>query len=84
MVGTTSATFPFRYYLSMVSCMLFYSISPYIVLSVILTAVSIPVMNAGKGYFNHRRAYKDKIDCFAFSLLTWLDIHSNLMKKSPV
>ncbi|CEI99968.1 hypothetical protein RMCBS344292_14040 [Rhizopus microsporus] len=72
MVATTSATFPFTYYLSMVSCMFFYSISRYIVLSVILTAVSITVVNAGKGYFKHRRAYKDKIDCFAFSILTWL------------
>ncbi|PHZ17324.1 uncharacterized protein RHIMIDRAFT_243409 [Rhizopus microsporus ATCC 52813] len=61
-----------KYYLSMISCMLFYSISRCMVLSVIFTAVATPVVNAGKRYIKHRRAYNDRIDCFAYSMLMWL------------
>ncbi|KAG1174572.1 hypothetical protein G6F70_000995 [Rhizopus microsporus] len=62
MVATTSATFPFTYYLSMVSCMFFYSISRYIVLSVILTAVSITVVNAGVSVLKKKKTSSNLSD----------------------
>ncbi|RCH99081.1 hypothetical protein CU097_012525 [Rhizopus azygosporus] len=46
----------------MVSCMLFYIISRYIVLSVILTAVSIPVMNAGASVLKKKKTSSNLSD----------------------
>ncbi|CEG81209.1 hypothetical protein RMATCC62417_15435 [Rhizopus microsporus] len=72
MIGTTSATFPFRYYLLRIGCKLFYGDTRYIILSIILTAVVIPVVAAGKVYIKRRRAYKDKINRYLSDILVWL------------
>ncbi|ORE01567.1 hypothetical protein BCV72DRAFT_245834 [Rhizopus microsporus var. microsporus] len=72
MIGTTSAIFPFRYYLLRASCRLFYSDTRYIILSVILTAVAIPVVAVGKVYIKRRHAYKDKINRYLSDILVWL------------
>ncbi|RCH85490.1 hypothetical protein CU097_007349 [Rhizopus azygosporus] len=72
MIGTTSAAFPFRYYLLRISCKLFYGDTRYIILSIILTAVAIPVVAAGKVYIKRRRAYKDKINRYLSDILVWL------------
>lgn len=72
MIGTTAATFPFRYHLLRANRLLFYGVTQYIVLSAVLIAMVITATTAVKAYLKRRRAYKEKIDCFVQTILSWL------------